>query len=49
MADEIIKQHNGILEIDSKENIGTVVTIVLPIVKPDTGEQTEGETHIEQV
>ena len=49
VADEIIKQHNGILEIDSKENIGTVVTIVLPIGKPDTGEQTEGETHIEQV
>ncbi len=31
VADEIIKQHNGLLFLESEENVGTVVTIVLPI------------------
>lgn len=35
IADEIIKQHDGILMVDSKEGVGTTVTIVLPIAKPE--------------
>lgn len=31
VADEIIKQHNGLLLVDSTEGVGTTVTIVLPI------------------
>lgn len=33
VADEIIKQHNGLLLIDSTEGVGTTVTIVLPILE----------------
>lgn len=35
IADEIIKQHDGILMVDSKEGAGTTVTIVLPFIKPE--------------
>ena len=31
VADEIMKQHNGFLLVDSTEGIGTTVTVVLPI------------------
>ena len=31
VADEIIKQHDGLLFIESTENVGTTVTVVLPI------------------
>ena len=31
VADEIIKQHNGLLLIESTEGVGTTVTIVLPL------------------
>lgn len=31
VADEIIKQHNGLLFIESKEGVGTTVTVVLPV------------------
>jgi signal transduction histidine kinase len=31
LADEIIRRHKGRLEIDSEENVGTTVTITLPI------------------
>ena len=31
VADEIMKQHNGFLLIDSTEGVGTTVTVVLPI------------------
>jgi signal transduction histidine kinase len=40
VADEIIKQHNGLLLVDSTEGIGTTVTVVLPIL---TKEQTAPE------
>ncbi len=42
VADEIIKQHNGLLLIDSTEGVGTTVTIVLPAVQnPREGEKNE--------
>ena len=31
LADEIVKNHGGRLEISSTENIGTTVSIMLPI------------------
>ncbi len=31
VADEIIKQHNGLLFLESKEGVGTTVTVVLPV------------------
>lgn len=43
VADEIIKQHNGLLLVDSTEGIGTTVTVVLPIL---TKEQTAPEGDI---
>ncbi|MBQ9977667.1 MAG: HAMP domain-containing histidine kinase [Clostridia bacterium] len=45
VADEIIKQHNGLLLVDSTEGIGTTVTVVLPIYEET---QLEGEAN-EQV
>ena len=35
VADEIVRAHNGTLEIESQENVGTTVTIVLPTVKSE--------------
>lgn len=34
VADEIIKQHQGLLFIESTEGVGTTVTIVLPLYEP---------------
>lgn len=39
VADEIIKQHKGLLFIESAEGVGTTVTIVLPLYEP--AEETE--------
>ncbi len=33
MADEIIKQHNGLLFVESTEGVGTTVSVALPIVE----------------
>ncbi len=35
VADEIIKQHNGLLFVESTEGEGTTVTVVIPTVKPE--------------
>ena len=35
VADEIVRLHKGTLNIDSVENVGTTVTIKLPLVKPE--------------
>ena len=44
VADEIIKQHNGLLFIESKEGVGTTVTVVLPIADPsEVAQATESE------
>ncbi len=44
VADEIIKQHHGLLFIESTEGVGTTVTIVLPLY-----EEPEEETIIEEI
>ena len=42
VADEIIKQHQGLLFIESTEGVGTTVTIVLPLYEePQEVQQTE--------
>ncbi len=46
VADEIIKQHDGLLFIESTENVGTTVTVVIPIYEepiPETLDETEIE------
>ena len=39
VADEIVKQHKGLLFLESTEGVGTTVTIVLPLYEPE--EETE--------
>ena len=46
VADEIIKQHQGLLFIESTEGVGTTVTIVLPLYEPEE-EQAPAEEIIE--
>ena len=46
IADEIIKQHDGIMMIDSKEGAGTTVTICLPFIKPETAKSDTSEFDI---
>lgn len=46
VADEIIKQHQGLLFIESTEGVGTTVTIVLPLYEPEE-EPTPAEEIIE--
>ena len=49
VADEIIKQHDGLLFIESTENVGTMVTVVLPIYEePVAEEPIEAEIESEQ-
>lgn len=38
VADEIVKQHQGLLFVESTEGVGTTVTIVLPIYEPPVEE-----------
>lgn len=40
VADEIIKQHQGLLLVESTEGVGTTVTIVLPLYEPPEDVQT---------
>ncbi len=47
VADEIIKQHDGLLFIESTENVGTTVTVVLPIFEEKT--ETVEEEGVEEV
>lgn len=39
VADEILKQHNGLLFIESEENVGTTVTIVLSVAPKEDSEE----------
>ena len=34
VADEIVKQHNGLLFLESTEGVGTTVTVALPVTEP---------------
>lgn len=45
VADEIIKQHNGLLFLESTEGVGTAVTIVLPLYEPPSEEAIPTETE----
>ena len=45
VADEIIRQHNGILEVDSVLGEGTTVSIILPYSED---EQPKGQDAVEQ-
>jgi len=46
VADEIIKQHQGLLFVESTEGVGTTVTIVLPLLEE---EAEEPEVEIEEL
>ena len=48
VADEIIKQHQGLLFIESTEGVGTNATIVLPLYEPEEEPETEEENVKEQ-
>lgn len=41
VADELVKQHNGLLFLESKEDVGTTVTVALPITEKPQEEKTE--------
>ncbi len=57
VADELVKQHNGLLFVESKEGVGTTVTVALPIVEPPeeiteeivapAGEQSDDKETVE--
>jgi len=47
VADEIIKQHQGLLFLESTEGVGTTVTIVLPLC--ELPEETPPEEIIDAV
>lgn len=48
VADEIIKQHKGLLFIESTEGAGTTVTIVLPLYEPEPEPQQPQENAAEK-
>lgn len=41
VADEIVRLHKGRLDIESVENVGTTVSITLPVIKPEKEKQEE--------
>lgn len=46
LANEIVEMHKGTLEIESHENVGTAVTITLPLIKQnEEADTTEGEVE----
>ena len=47
VADEIIKQHQGLLLVESTEGVGTCVTIVLPLYEPPADIKEEEKENIE--
>ena len=49
VADEIIKQHDGLLFIESIEKVGTTVTVVLPVYEEVAEQIDTKETEIEEV
>ena len=49
VADEIIKQHQGLLFVESIENAGTTVTIVLPLYEAELSEADAAETVVTEL
>lgn len=49
VADEIMRQHGGLLFLESVENAGTTVTIVLPLYEPTEESEETGETVITEL
>ncbi len=49
VADEIIKQHNGLLFLESTEGVGTTVSIVLPIVLKEESDKEEVKTEQQKI
>ena len=45
VADEIIKQHDGLLFIESIENVGTTVNVVLPVYEEPVAEEPKEENQ----
>ena len=48
VADEIIKQHDGLLFVESTEGVGTTVTIVLPLYEPSEDGENPGDTEAKE-
>lgn len=48
VADEIINQHNGLLIVESTENVGTSVSVVLPIAQRDAASEQQGKDEAVQ-
>ncbi len=46
VADEIVKQHGGLIFIESTENVGTTVTIVIPLYEEEIPEEQVEEEII---
>ena len=44
LADEIMRLHNGSLTIESQENVGTTVTITIPVLS-ETGDERKQEPN----
>lgn len=42
VADEIVKQHKGLLFVESTEGVGTTVTIVLPLAEEESRPEEQG-------
>ena len=47
VADEIMTLHGGSLDIESSENVGTTVTLTLPIIKEEQPPEENNEEEIE--
>ena len=48
VADEIIKQHKGLLFIESTEGAGTTVTIALPLYEPEEKSESDAPSAAEE-
>lgn len=47
VADEIIKQHGGLLFVESTEGVGTTVVVALPLYEPPAEQAEENESILE--